>query len=141
MYFLWLRAIQRQIMIIWCCKCEHDVLANQITGRHVYKNRPDLWDLPFWQCPFCKNFVGCHHKSRTPTKPLGCIPTRAIKDARMEIHKIMDPIWQNTDISRTWVYNQISKKLGYEFHTAELRSLEECEQVKQIVMELKHEMA
>ena len=76
-------------MILYCCGCERDVTGRLTNGGEIYPHRSDLADLPFWKCDTCKNSVGCHHKTTSPTKPLGCIPTKEIKAARHHIHKFL----------------------------------------------------
>ncbi len=124
-------------MNIYCCGCEKDTHALLVAGMHEYPHRQDLFKLPFWQCPKCGNFVGCHHKTKTPTKPLGCIATSEIKKARMEVHSILDPIWKNGKVARARLYKLISDELGYQFHTSETRSVDECKQVIKILEHLK----
>lgn len=114
---------------IFCCQCGKDVSAKLTNGSECYKHRQDLHELPFWKCDTCGNFVGCHHKSNTPTKPLGCIPSKVIKEERKKIHAIIDPIWKNGMTSRSEIYKLLSKKLQREYHTADLRTQEECKMV------------
>lgn len=115
---------------IWCCGCNADVLARLTSGREIYPHRADLSRLPFWRCDGCGNFVGCHHKTRDRTRPLGCIPTPEIKNARQHIHRILDPLWQSGRADRSEVYKQLAAALGkQEYHTAEIRSVEEARQV------------
>ena len=122
---------------IWCCGCDAEVAARLTDGGEIYPHRKDLRSLPFWKCDTCGNFVGCHHKTADRTKPLGCIPTKAIKDARQHIHRILDPIWQSKRMPRSKVYALIAAKLGKdEYHTAEIRSVEEARQVWTIVSEI-----
>lgn len=61
---------------IFCCCCENDVHARLTDGREIYPHRHDLYSLPFWRCDGCGNHVGCHHKTKDRTRPLGVIPTR-----------------------------------------------------------------
>jgi len=89
--------------------------------------------LPFWKCDTCNNFVGCHHKTKDRTRPLGCIPTKEIKEARIHIHAILDPIWKSGKIQRKHLYARLSEKLGYQYHTAELRSIEQARKVYRII--------
>lgn len=127
---------------IWCCGCDGDVAARLTNGAEVYPRRRDLAKLPFWRCDTCRNFVGCHHKTTDRTRPLGCIPTKAIKDARQHIHRILDPIWQSKRMPRGKVYAVIAEKMGKpEYHTAEIRSIEEARQVWSIVAALSNEAA
>lgn len=123
-------------MKIYCCGCEADIAARLTDGLEIYPHRPDLATLPFWRCDACGNFVGCHHKTKQRTRPLGCIPTTKIKHARRNIHSILDPLWKEGLIPRGKIYNQISQELGRKYHTAEIRSLQEAEVVRQIVLRI-----
>ena len=87
-------------MTLYCCGCSTDVNARLTDGREIYPHRPDLYSLPFWRCDNCKNYVGCHHKSKNRTHPLGCIPTPEIKEARKKIHAIIDPMWKSGAMTR-----------------------------------------
>lgn len=127
-------------MNIYCCGCEKEISARLTYGHETYPHRKDLYSLPFWKCDSCNNFVGCHHKTKQGTKPLGCIPTPEIKNARQHIHKILDPLWQNVkrkNAARDRIYKQLSKELGWKYHTAELRSLEEARKVYRAVLNIK----
>ena len=119
-----------------CCGCEAEVPARLTNGREVYPHRPDLGALPFWRCDACGNFVGCHHKTGNPTQPLGCIPTPEIKAARKHIHALLDPIWQSGRMGRCEAYKRISDAVGWKYHTAKIRSIEEARTVYRIVREL-----
>lgn len=69
-------------MDLYCCGCKTKVSARLTDGAEVYPHRPDLHDLPFWRCDACGNFVGCHHRTKKRTGPLGCIPTPEVRWAR-----------------------------------------------------------
>ncbi len=126
-------------MEIYCCGCQKDVEAMLTDGTEIYPHRPDLADLPFWKCITCGNFVGCHHKTNDRTKPLGCIPTPEIKNARKHIHRILDPLWKSGRMKRGRIYGKLAKVVGRdEYHTAEIRSVEEARTVYQAVRELAH---
>lgn len=111
---------------IWCCQCQTNVQARLTTGAETYPHRPDLADLPRWFCDVCRNHVGTHHKTSTPTKPLGNIPSPEIKRARIHIHALIDPAWKSKRVPRGKIYAHLSSVLGREYHTAELRTVEEC---------------
>lgn len=122
---------------LYCCGCKKDVMARLTHGGEVYPHREDLADLPFWKCDTCKNWVGCHHKTKRRTKPLGNIPTKEIKNARQHIHKILDPIWKTGKMPRGKVYAKIARAIGCEqYHTAEIKTVEEAREVYKIVKEL-----
>ena len=112
--------------MIYCCACAKDVDARLTDGKEIYPHRPDLKSLPFWKCDTCKNFVGCHHKTKNRTAPLGCIPTAEIKDARKHIHALIDPIYQSGLMTRKKLYELLSDAVGWEYHTAKIRTIEEA---------------
>jgi hypothetical protein len=131
---------------IYCCGCLKDVDAELTSGQGVYPNckeslQAKLWILPFWRCPNCKNFVGCHHKTKDMTRPLGCIPTKEIKNARQHIHKLIDPLWENhvePFRARGWIYRWLAAKMGKkEYHTAEIRSVEEAREIYRHAQKIK----
>ncbi len=125
---------------IWCCACLKDVEARLTDGREIYPHRPDLADHPRWKCDTCGNHVGCHNqaKIRNP-RPLGNIPTPELSNARRHIHAILDPLWQSKRMTRSEVYTAISNRLGYRYHTAEIKTLYEARCIYFIVKELSRE--
>lgn len=127
-------------MIIYCCGCRCNVNARLTDGAEIYPHRNDLAALPFWRCDTCKNFVGCHHKTKNRTAPLGVIATPAIKNARQHIHKILDPIWQNGHAKRGKVYAMVSKKIGVSFHTANIKSIADARIVYAAVQDVGKEI-
>ena len=123
-------------MRIYCCACNSEVEARLTDGKEIYPHRADLANLPFWKCDRCGNFVGCHHKTKNRTKPLGCIPTPEIREARRHIHVQLDEILKTGNINRQKIYKNLSRKLGYEYHTANIRSLDEARTVYRIIVRL-----
>ena len=121
---------------IYCCGCEKKVTANLVDGSEIYPHRHDLHKLPFWKCRTCENYVGCHHKTRNRTEPLGCIPTPEIRKARRKIHAVVDPLWRTGPWSRRYLYAEIGERLGRKYHTANIRSVEEAMQVLSVAENL-----
>lgn len=123
---------------IYCCGCGSEIRARLTSGAEVYPHRSDLEKLPFWRCDTCGNWVGCHHKTKDRTKPLGCIPTPEIKSARQHIHRILDPIWKSGDMNRGSVYREIERRLGMnqKYHTANIRSIDEARRVYAAVQDI-----
>lgn len=116
-------------MMIQCCGCNEKIEARLTNGKEIYPHRKDLYSLPFWKCDKCGNFVGCHHKTENRTRPLGCISTPEIKNARKHIHALLDPIWKSKKITRNKLYKMLSDKLGFNYHTANIRSINEARKV------------
>lgn len=123
-------------MNIYCCECAHEVIARLTDGKEIYLHREDLHNLPFWKCDYCKNYVGCHHKTKNRTKPLGNIPNKELKNARQHIHKILDPLWQSRKYKRGALYAKLSKDIGYEYHTAEIKTLDEARKIYKIILSI-----
>jgi len=121
--------------MIYCCGCNEKVEARLTRGSEVYPHRGDLSNLPFWKCDTCRNYIGCHHKTKKPTQPLGCIPTPEIRRARKHIHALLDPIWQSGRVGRRDLYKQISARIGWKYHTAKIRSIEEARSIYRVIKE------
>lgn len=123
--------------MIYCCGCQKEVDARLTTGAEIYPHRSDLHSLPFWKCDGCGNHVGCHHKTKDRTRPLGNIPTKELREARKHIHALLDPLWKDGNIKRGKLYAQIVEALGTkQFHTAEIRTIEEARKVYRTVKEI-----
>jgi hypothetical protein len=122
---------------IHCVECGGLIDARLTNGREIYPHRKDLRDVPFWKCETCGNSVACHHKTGNRTKPLGCIANRAMKNARTRIHHLIDPLWKSRKISRRALYKTIAARMGIEeYHTGELKSIEDARRVYRIVREI-----
>ena len=123
-------------MNIYCCGCQKTINAKLITGADIYPHRDDLHKLPFWRCVMCGNYVGCHHKTKNRTRPLGVIPTKEIRNARHHLHALIDPIWKCGKMKRKEIYRRLSERLGYVYHTGETKSLEQCREVYRAALEI-----
>lgn len=123
-------------MKVYCTGCKARVDARLTDGREVYPHRKDLYKLPFWKCDKCENFVGCHHKTRNKTKPLGVIPTKEIKKARQFIHARLDPMWKSGRKKRGAIYAELTKRMGKQYHTAEIQSIEEARKIYKHLIEI-----
>jgi hypothetical protein len=114
-------------MTIYCAGCYGYVNARLTSGKEIYSHRPDLAHLPFWKCDACGNYVGCHHKTKDRTRPLGIIPTNEMREVRQKIHALIDPLWQLGKRHRKAVYAMMAKELNIRsYHTADLHSLDDC---------------
>lgn len=116
---------------IYCCGCQRKILATLVSGKTVYPSRADLKNKKFWQCD-CGLFVGTHDNSKL-FAPLGVIATPEIKKERQNIHLILDRIWKEGFLSKRVIYEKISNKLGYPYHTGYIRSLDEAVRVYKII--------
>lgn len=126
-------------MKIYCMTCKFDVEARLTDGAERYPHRPDLSSIPFWHCDTCGNWVGCHHKTKTPTKPLGILASPEMFKARVAIHELIDPIWKSNQYDRNDIYRYMSKKLGFKYHAAELRTMEDAREAWKIAADLNNQ--
>ena len=122
--------------MIYCTGCEADVETEVVTGATIYPRRPDLKDKKFHRCVVCHNYVGCHSSG----EPLGVIPTPELRDARKHIHELIDPLWKSGVINRRTLYRKISSALGYTFHTADIRSIQEARYIYMIGRRIRKEL-
>lgn len=123
-------------MKIYCCSCKSEVKARLTDGSEIYPHLRKLHNLPFWKCDKCGNYVGCHHKTKDRTRPLGVIPSPEIRNARKHIHAILDPLWQDDGpFKRGEIYAIISNDLGYKYHTAEIKDIEEARRIYKVIRE------
>lgn len=124
---------------IWCCQCGIEVDARLTNGAEIYPHRRDLWELPFWKCDGCGNHVSCHHRHHDAaerTKPTGVIPNAEVSNARRHIHARLDPLWRDGLIKRKHLYAQLTRFLGRQYHTGELRTVQEARRVYKKVIEI-----
>ena len=120
-------------MIIWCCGCQNNTDAKLTNGKEIYPHRKDLYNLKFWKCDTCQNYVGCH-KNNDKAIPLGNIPTPEIRKLRIKIHDMLDPLWKNGKIKRGEIYRILSEKLKIDsFHTSEIKSIEDANKVIELL--------
>lgn len=113
-------------MLIHCCGCDKKINARLTDGQEVYPHRKDLFKYPYWKCDTCNNYVGCHHKTKERTRPLGPIPTPELRKLRYRLHAMLDPIWKTKLLSRKRVYELMSKSLGKPYHSAEITSVDQA---------------
>lgn len=102
---------------MYCVQCEEDVSPDVVSGKVIYPYRKDLYGLVLFQCPNCKNYASEHAR---------VIPTRTIRKFRQKIHSIIDPLWRSGVVTRSWVYRNMSKAIGKDFHSGNIRSDEEA---------------
>ena len=117
---------------LFCTECDKTIFARRTDGSEVYPHSQMYKELPFYICDTCKNYVGCHYKSKEPTKPLGCIPSDSIRKWRGILHRLIDPQWKNAERKnkkRAEVYSNISKAIGKQYHTAEIMSIAEAKRI------------
>lgn len=116
---------------IECIACDKVVSPRLVQGKQIYPHRKDLWNIKLWKCEDCNNYVATHKGTLTP---LGIIPTPRIRKERGGVHLILDPIWQSKKVSRNNVYKYLSRELGYEYHTGNIKTVAEAGYIKQLLM-------
>ena len=123
-------------MSVQCLKCRKIVSARLTTGTEIYPHREDLYEKKFYKCDTCGNSVGTHPTGDINIpRPLGSIAYPDLKKARIEIHKLIDPLWKNGPLKRAEMYRKLSVYLGVqEYHTALIDNLEKADKIKQYII-------
>ncbi len=124
-------------MKLYCVECKKVIDTIQKTGKEIYPHREDLYKKIFYECPICKNYVGCH---KDTNRPLGCIPNKELKNARQHIHTKLDGLWKSKLIGRTEIYKRLSRSLGYTYHTGNTKTIEECREIYRILIKIENEL-
>lgn len=127
------RQYQREMRVrnMFCMRCDKMVDAQRTSGDRVYPSRPDLANKVMFVCPECGNYA---------TSSSDVIPTAQIRNIRKKIHRVIDPLWEQGQVSRGWVYRKMKEKLGYEFHNGSLRSMAEGERALKAANEIVKEV-
>lgn len=112
-------------MEIFCTGCNVEVKARLVDANEIYGR---TYPGKFWICD-CGAYVGTHYKTKNPTRPLGVLSTADIRKAKIHIHALIDPLWKKGYIKRGSIYKKISKAIGYDYHTGEIRSIEEARRI------------
>ena len=118
-------------MKLQCINCNKDVEAELVTGDVIYPHRPDLINRNFYKCPFCGEYVGCHPNT---IKPLGCIPSKELRQARIKVHNKLDYLWKNKKYKRHKIYKALSDYFGYEYHNGQTKTVEECKKAEEYLI-------
>lgn len=74
-----------------------------------------------WLCPN-RHYVGCHENTK---RPKGTFADKETREARMEAHAAIDPLWKSGKYQRHTVYKRLSEAFGKDVHVGEA-SKEEC---------------
>jgi len=125
------------MMELYCCACGKEKPVRLTDGEEIYPHRADLHHKNFYKCDDCGNYVGCHNGTETA---LGCLPTPELRAKRSRIHAVLDPLWRNTtkrNKTRSELYREISDRIGKQFHTGEIQTEEEADNIFSIVLEIK----
>jgi hypothetical protein len=97
--------------VSFCPFCKAPVC--NLTGREIYHNRPDLYNLfdkRFVACsnfPRCDSYVGCHDDGT----PLGTLADGVTRRLRVSAHTAFDSLWKGDDavMSRNSAYQWLRK--------------------------------
>ena len=110
------------------CGC----VAPLVTGEEVYPHRRDLYAKQFYACLPCGAWVGCHPGT---TKPLGRLANAHLRQAKMRVHALLDPLWRSGAAKRSTVYARLSDHLSItpqECHVG-MFDLERCANAERVL--------
>ena len=117
-----------------CCHCNQPAEAKRL-GNVLHINsfeRSRAPNLPVWVCEPCEAKVGCHKMNPamgfdTEWSPLGRPINRNGAAARIEAHKVIDPLWdvpnrRERRVLRNIIYVYLACELGIDgdFHVGNL---------------------
>lgn len=88
-------------MIVICAYCR--AKAELVGGDAIYPHRPDLSAKKFWRCAPCDAYVGTHKNSKDHA-PLGRLANAELRRLKMQVHALLDPMWQDRSMSRSQAY-------------------------------------
>ena len=110
-----------------CPYCEKEaewVENKEIYGRNFGKSYMS------YLCRECDAYVGCHNNTE---EPLGTMADRELRELRKKAHKLFDPTWKGTDVTRGKAYQNLKELTGVE-HIA-WANKDECQIVIDTLME------
>jgi hypothetical protein len=114
-----------------CCEGPAVLVQNRV----LYGRNHGDWPV-LWFCLSCEASVGCHPQS---VYPLGRMADRATKNARTQVHQLLDPLWQEGPLSRDEAYALLAERMNVppweEVHVGEM-TLEECARAADCLREL-----
>lgn len=78
----------------------------------VYGKRYGKSYMCYW-CKDCDAYVGCHNNTRDP---LGTMANKELRQMRMKVHRLIDPLWKEKGWRRAKVYSKLNDFFGYHVH-------------------------
>ncbi|MBK5646245.1 zinc-finger-containing protein [Acinetobacter proteolyticus] len=108
-----------------CPYCEST--SELVKGSVIYPKRPDLADLDMYQCAPCSAYVGCHEGT---LKPLGRLANAELRQWKMNVHKVFDPLWRSGAMKRGDAYKALAEEMGIERKDCHVGmfSVDQCKQ-------------
>jgi len=86
-----------------------------------------------WLCRPCWAYVGTHKNSKYHA-PFGTLANKKLRELRKEAHRVFDPVWENTSMSRRGAYNWLARTLEIPIKRAHIGqfNVAECQQVIEV---------
>lgn len=106
-----------------CTICGHP--AEWVKNSEVYGGKIYGKSYMIWLCRNCGAFVGCHENTRNP---LGTFADKELRQARMKVHAVIDPLWKSKKYARKTVYLRLKEAFGEEIHVGE-SDKQRCEEI------------
>jgi hypothetical protein len=107
-------------MICLYCKKE----AEWIDNKEVYGKRFGKSYMCYY-CKDCDAYVGCHNNTK---KALGTMANKELREWRMKVHAILDPLWKSGKQTRGQVYQFLQDAFGEPIHIGE-SDIERCKEI------------
>lgn len=105
-----------------CPQCNNEAIwceNKEVYGRNYGKS------YMIWLCKPCGAYVGCHNNTKNPK---GSMANKEMREWRIKVHAILDPLWQSGKYSRGVVYARLKDAMGKEVHVGEA-DVEMCKEL------------
>ena len=117
---------QAVVKPVVCPYCNKE--APWISNEEVYGKRYGKSYMCYW-CEPCDAYVGCHQNTRVP---LGIMANKFLRQQRMKIHRIIDPLWKSGEYTRKSIYGRITNEIRREFHVGNCNELD-CKEILELL--------
>ena len=95
---------KRKPQVVMCPYCGGR--SEYTSSREVYHGK-DYGMI--YLCRPCEAYVGCHQGTAIP---LGRLANAELRSAKMEAHRMFDPLWKDGDMNRHNAYAWLARELG-----------------------------
>ena len=83
-------------------------VAKFVDSRVYYKDATKSYGM-MYVCFPCDATGGAHKHGRAKDRPKGSLANAELRNLRITCHALIDPLWQNKEMSRNEVYRRIAR--------------------------------
>lgn len=95
-----------------------------------------------WVCgnwPQCDSYVGCHKGTKLP---LGILANKELRELKMKVHAMLDPLWKSGGFTRDQAYELLAKSMLIPYRECHIGEFDElrCKAAIDCVKRIKAEL-